>query len=84
VTLGLARRGDAGAWLLLAAQDAGWEYTLGYASERYWFLFTLPRREWQMAYRSGKWELAIGLSEIDPARARHGSVQMRWAMPVGR
>lgn len=84
VTLGLARRGDAGAWLLLAAQDAGWEYTLGYASERYWFLFTLPRREWQMAYRSGQWELVLGLSEIDPARARHGSVQMRWAMPVGR
>ncbi len=84
VTLGLARRGDAGAWLLLAAQDAGWEYTLGYASEKYWFLLTLPRREWQMAYRSGQWELVIGLSEIDPARARHGSWQMRWTMPVWR
>ena len=84
VTLGLARRGDAGAWLLLAAQDAGWEYTLGYASERYWFLLTLPRREWQVAYRSGQWDLVLGLSEIDPARARHGSAQMRCAMPVGR
>jgi hypothetical protein len=84
VTLGLARRGETGTWLLLASQDAGWEYTVGTASGRHWFLLTLPRREWQVAYRRGQWELVLGLSEIDPARARHGSVQMRWAMPVGR
>ncbi len=84
VTLGLARRGETGAWLLLASQDAGREYTVGYASRRYWFLLTLPRREWQMAYRSGQWELVLGLSEVDPSRARHGSLLVRWAMPLNR
>jgi hypothetical protein len=83
VTLGVAYRWGNGAWLLFASRDADRELAAGYASTKYWLLLSLPRAEWQMAYRAGQWELAMGLSALNPSQAKCATLHMRWSVPLG-
>lgn len=82
VTLGVAYRHGDGTWLLFASRDTENEFTIGYASSRYWLLLSLPRREWQAAYRTERWELAIGMSALNPSQAKSATLSIRWAVPV--
>lgn len=84
LTLGLAYRQGRGAWLLFASRDTDEEFSIGYASPQYWFLLSLPRGEWQAAYRAERWELALGLSAWNPSQAKCATLHLRWSAPLGR
>lgn len=83
VTLGVAYRRGSEVWLLFASRDNDERVSVGYASSGYWLLLSLPHREWQVAYRNGQWELAIGLSALNPSRTQCATLGIRWAVPVG-
>ncbi len=84
LTLGMAYRQAKGTWLLFASHGAEQEFSVGYASPRYWLLLSLPRAEWQLAYHAGQWELVMGLSSLNPSQAKHATLSLRWSAPLGR
>ncbi|MGC8784522.1 MAG: hypothetical protein ACP5RN_09065 [Armatimonadota bacterium] len=81
-TFGAAYQQGNGMWFLFASRDTEEEFSFGYASPRYRLLLSLPRGEWQAGYRTRQWGLTVGLSALNPFRAKCATLSLRWMVPV--
>lgn len=83
-TFGLAHQQARRTWLLFASHEDGWRFALGGAVARGWLLWHLPDGEVHASWNVGRWQILIGLADLNPWRTKHATLSLRWSAPLGR
>lgn len=83
VAVGLAYHTRGGAWLLFASHRDGWGWALGHALRHRWLLWHLPDGQVQAGWKTGQWQVVLGLSHLNPLQAKHATLEVQWSVPLG-